>query len=58
MRATMDAVSQLLHYAATHQDAEITFHRSNVVSKICTYALYLSKFGARSRVEGHFFFVV
>ena len=30
MRATMDAVVQLLDYAATHPDAEVTFTRSDM----------------------------
>ena len=55
MRATMDAVVQLLDYAATHPDAEVTFHKSNMILKIHSDASYLSEYGARSRVGGYFF---
>ena len=55
MRQTMDAIVQLLDYAATHPDAEISFHRSDMILKIHSDASYLSEFGARSRVGGYFF---
>ena len=48
MRETMEAIVQLLNYAASHQDAEITYRASNMVLKIHTDASYLSKYGARS----------
>ena len=44
----MKAVEQLLDYAATHPDAEITFCRSDMILKIHTDASYLSEHGARS----------
>ena len=55
MLDTMKAVEQLLDYAATHPDAEITFRRSDMILKIHTDASYLSEHGARSRVGGYFF---
>ena len=33
MKATMDAITQLLDYAATHLDAKVTFHKSNMILK-------------------------
>ena len=55
MQSTMDAIVQLLDYAATHPDAEVTFHKSDMILKIHSDASYLSEYGARSRVGGYFF---
>ena len=55
MQRTLDALTQLLQYAETHQNAAVTFHRSDMILKIHSDASYLSEYGARSRVGGFFF---
>ena len=52
---TMKNVKQFLDYAATHQDAIITYRASDMVIAVHSDASYLSETKARSRVGGHFF---
>jgi hypothetical protein len=49
---TMQALVQLLDYAATHPNAAIRFHKSAMVLYVHSNASYLSKPKARSRVGG------
>ncbi len=53
---TMTCCKQFLDYAATHQDAILTYKSSNMVLVVHSDASYLSKPKARSQVGGHFFF--
>jgi hypothetical protein len=53
--ATMEAATQLLNYAATHPDATIRFHASDMILHIVSDASYLSATGARSRLGGYFY---
>jgi hypothetical protein len=52
---TAAAVIQLLNYAATHPDATIRYHASDMVLYDHSDASYLSEPQARSRAGGHFF---
>ena len=52
---TMTRCKQFLDYAATHQDAIITYHASDMVLVVHSDASYLSEPKARSRAGGHFF---
>jgi hypothetical protein len=52
---TMEATMQLLDYAATHPDAAVRFHKSDVVLYCHSDASYLSERKARSRVGGFFY---
>jgi hypothetical protein len=52
---TIIKVRQFLDYAATHPDAIITYHASNMVLAGHSNASYLSESKARSRAGGHFF---
>jgi hypothetical protein len=52
---TMIKMHDFLDYAATHQDAIITYQASNMVLAIHSDASYLSKPKARSRAGGYFF---
>jgi hypothetical protein len=52
---TMANVKLFLDYAATHQDAVLTYRASNMVLVVHSNALYLSKPKACSRAGGHFF---
>jgi hypothetical protein len=52
---TMAKVTQFLDYAATHPDAIITYHSSNMVLAGPCNASYLSESNARSQAGGHFF---
>ena len=52
---TMQAMMQLLNYAATHPDAQIMFTASGMILYIESDASYLSEPKARSRVGGYFF---
>jgi hypothetical protein len=54
-KETMDNTKLILDYAATHQDAIITYRASNMVHVVHSNASYLSKPKARSRAGGHFF---
>jgi hypothetical protein len=52
---TMQALVHLLDYAATHPDAAIRFHKSDMILYIHSDTSYLSKAKARSRVGGYFY---
>jgi hypothetical protein len=49
------ATNQLLDYLATHPDAAIRYHASNMILHIHSDASYLSVSNARSRPGGLFF---
>jgi hypothetical protein len=51
----MQALVQLLDYAATHPNAAIRFHKSAMILYIHSDASYLSKPKARSWVGGYFY---
>ena len=51
----MDAIIQLLNYAATNPNAAIQFHRSNMILYAHSNASYLSEPQAKSRVRGYFY---
>ena len=51
----MNQVRQLLDYAATHPDANITYRASAMVLTGHSDASYLSEAKSRSRSGGHFF---
>jgi hypothetical protein len=53
--ATMANVKHFLNYAATHQNAVLTYHTSDMVLVIHSNASYSSKQKACSRAGGHFF---
>ena len=53
--ATMDAVPDLLNYAAEHPDATIRFEASDMILNIDADASYLSEAKARSRASAFFF---
>ena len=52
---TMKRVKQFLDYAASQEEAIITFSASNMVLNIHSDASYLSEKNARSRAGGHHF---
>ena len=52
---TMDKCKQLLDYLATHPDATVRFHASDMIMNIHSDASYLSEPKAHSRACGHFF---
>jgi hypothetical protein len=52
---TQAATNQLLYYLATHPDATITYHASDMILHIHSDASYLSVSNARSRPGGLFF---
>jgi hypothetical protein len=52
---TSHAVVKLLNYAATHPDAAIRYHASDMVLYLHSDASYLSASKVRSRAGGHFF---
>ncbi len=52
---TMTRCKHFLDYAATHQDAILTYKSSNMVLVIHSDASYLSKPKAQSQAGGHFF---
>ena len=52
---TMKKVKQFLDYAASHPDAIVTYHASDMVLAGHSDASYLSETKARSRAGGHFF---
>jgi hypothetical protein len=47
---TMDALVQLLDYAATHPDATIRYYKNDMILYVHSDASYLSEPKARSRV--------
>jgi hypothetical protein len=52
---TQAATNQLLDYLATHQEATIRYHASDMILHIHSDASYLSVSNARSRIGGLFF---
>jgi hypothetical protein len=52
---TQVATNQLLDYLATHPDATIRYHASDMILHIHSDALYLSVLHARSCIDGLFF---
>jgi hypothetical protein len=52
---TQAATNQLLDYLATHPDATIRYHASNMILHIHSDASYLSVPNSRSRLGGLFF---
>ena len=52
---TMTLVKQFLDYAATHPDAIITYHASDMVLSSHSDASYLSESKSRSQAGGNFF---
>jgi hypothetical protein len=52
---TQDATNQLLDYLATHPDATIRYHASDMILHIHSDASYISVSNARSRLGGLFF---
>jgi hypothetical protein len=54
-KKTQAATSQLLDYLATHPDATIRYHASDMILHIHSDASYLSVLNTRSRLRGLFF---
>ena len=54
-RKTMEKVMTFLDYAASQEEAVITYHESDMVLACHSDASYLSEPGARIRSGGHFF---
>jgi hypothetical protein len=54
-QATATALTQLLNYAATHPDAQLCYHASDMVLHVHSDASYQSESKARSRAGGFFF---
>ncbi|MGL5935528.1 MAG: reverse transcriptase domain-containing protein, partial [Cetobacterium sp.] len=52
---TMDALTQLLDYAATHPNAKVRYYASDMILYVHSNASYLSEPKARSRVGGYFY---
>jgi hypothetical protein len=52
---TMEATQQLLNNGATHPDAAVRFHKSDMILYCHSDASYLSEQKARSRVGGFFY---
>jgi hypothetical protein len=52
---TMHEVVQLLNYAATHPEAAIRYHNSDMILYVHSDASYLSEPKARSRLGGYFY---
>ena len=48
-------VLKLLNYLATHPEAKIRFHATDMILNIQSDASYLSETRARSRLAGYFF---
>jgi hypothetical protein len=48
-------VKQLLDYLATHPNAKVRYHKSDMILNIHSDASYLSETKARSRIAGHYF---
>ena len=53
---TMGDIVWLLNYAATHPDATINHHASDMILHIASDASYLCEERARIQAGGHFFF--
>ena len=54
-KETISNIHFFLDYAATHQDAIITYRASDMVLVVHSNASYLSEHKAQSRAGGHFF---
>lgn len=54
-RMTAKAMTQLLNYCATHPDATIRYHASDMCLRAHSDASYLSEREAKSRIGGYFF---
>jgi len=54
-QATIEACTHLLNYAATHPDAVLRYHASEMILHIHSNASYLSETKARSRAGGIFY---
>jgi hypothetical protein len=54
-KKTQAATNQMLDYLATHPDATIRYHASDMILHIHSDASYLSVYNARSRLGGLFF---
>jgi len=52
---TAKACTKLLNYAATHPDAVVPYHKSEMILRIHSDASYLSETKARSRAGGFFY---
>jgi hypothetical protein len=52
---TQAAANQMLDYLATHPDATIRYHASDMILHIHSDASYLSVSNAQSRLRGYFF---
>jgi hypothetical protein len=52
---TMGRCIQLLDYLASNSEAKVRYHASDMIMKIHSNVLYLSKTKVRSRTCGHFF---
>jgi hypothetical protein len=52
---TQRRINQLLDYCATHPNARLTFHPSNMQLQVHSDAGYNNESNARSRTGGHFF---
>ena len=52
---TMAQLKHMLDYLATHPDATVRFHASDMILNIHSDASYLSEPGGKSRAAGHFF---
>ncbi len=52
---TMKKIKQFLDFAATHPDAVVAYHASDMVLAGHSNASYRSKSNAQSRAGGHFF---
>ena len=55
MQATLATIKLFLDYAATHQDAVLTYHASDLVLVVHSCVSYLSKPKACSQAGGHIF---
>jgi hypothetical protein len=53
--ATLEALTQLLNYAATHPDPVVRFKKSDMQLEVASDASYLSETNARSRAGGYFY---
>ena len=51
---TKEAMTHFLNYCATHPDATVRFHASDMILKIHSDASYLSETGAKSRAGGYY----
>jgi len=52
-KKTMDAIKQLLNYAATHPNAVVRYHASDMILFVDSDGSYLSESKARSRAAGY-----